>query len=206
MFGPNGAGKTTLIRILSTLSRATSGEFSINNFDIKENPIDIRQSIGMVSHSPFLYDELTAYENLEFYGKMFNVRSDKLKGRVKELLREVGLQHRMFDRVGTFSRGMKQRMAIARVLLYKPKVLFLDEPYTGLDPNASDVLDSLLYDFNRKGGTILMTTHDLEHGLRSSSRVAILVNGRIEFDERSDKLNAKKFKNIYRKVIKGDYD
>jgi ABC-type multidrug transport system ATPase subunit len=159
----------------------------------------------MISHSPYLYDELTAYENLEFYGKMFNIRSEKLKERVKSLLRKVGLAHRMFDRVGTFSRGMKQRMAIARVLLYKPKVLFLDEPYTGLDPNATELLDSLLYDFNKKGGTILMTTHDLERGLRASNRVAILVNGKIEYDERSSNLDIRKFKKIYQQVIKGDY-
>ena len=91
------------------------------------------------------------------------------------------------------------------MLLYKPKVLFLDEPYTCLDPNASEVLDSLLYDFNRKGGTIIMTTHDLEDSLHASSRVAILVNGKIEFDERSSTLNIKRLKQIYQKVIKGDY-
>jgi ABC-type multidrug transport system ATPase subunit len=99
IFGPNGAGKTTLIRILSTLMRPTSGEFSINEYAVKEDPIEIRESIGVISHSPFLYEELTAYENLQFYGRIYNVDSDKLHDRIKSLLREVGLQFRIYDRV-----------------------------------------------------------------------------------------------------------
>jgi heme ABC exporter ATP-binding subunit CcmA len=202
VFGPNGAGKTTLIRILSTIMRPNSGEFSINEYSIKDEAVEIRQSIGMISHSPFLYDELMAIENLHFFGKMFNVDRNKLKKRTKGLLNKIGLHHRMYDRVGTFSRGMKQRLSIARAIIHEPEVLLMDEPYTGLDQAASDLFEEILMDFKRKGGTIIMTTHDLERGLRMSDRVAILVNGKIQFDTESKNLNVKKLKKIYQDLIK----
>ena len=202
VFGPNGAGKTTLIRILSTLMRPNSGEFSINEYSIKDEAVEIRQSIGMISHSPFLYDELMAIENLQFFGKIFNVEGKKLKKRSKGLLNKIGLHHRMYDRVGTFSRGMKQRLSIARAIIHEPEVLLMDEPYTGLDQSASGLLEEILMDFKRKGGTIMMTTHDLERGLRMSDRVAILVNGKIQFDSESKNLNVKKLKKIYLELIK----
>ena len=150
LFGPNGAGKTTLIKILSTLMRPTAGKFYINNYDVNEDPGEIRQSIGMISHSPLLYDELTPLENLQFYGKMFYVEPSKLDRIAKDLIRKIGLHHRMYDRVETFSRGMKQRVSIARAIIHKPQVLLLDEPYTGLDQNASSLLEKILDDFKRK--------------------------------------------------------
>jgi heme ABC exporter ATP-binding subunit CcmA len=202
VFGPNGAGKTTLIRILSTIMRPNSGEFSINEYSIKDEAVEIRQSIGMISHSPFLYDELMAIENLQFFGKMFNVDRNKLKKRTKGLLNKIGLHHRMYDRVGTFSRGMKQRLSIARAIIHEPEVLLMDEPYTGLDQSASELFEEILMDFKRKGGTIVMTTHDLERGLRMSDRVAILVNGKIQYDSESKNLNVKKLKKIYQELIK----
>ena len=204
IFGPNGAGKTTLIRILSTLMRPTSGEFSINDHDWKEEPEAVRASIGMLSHSPMVYDELTPYENLVFYGKMFGLNPNKLDERVRIFLRKVGLIHRMYDRVGTFSRGMKQRLSIARVLIYNPKVLFLDEPYTGLDPQATKLLDSLLIKFNRSGGTVVMTTHNLERGLRLGNRILVLARGNIKLDQPSKKLNIKKLTSKYQQVIEED--
>jgi heme ABC exporter ATP-binding subunit CcmA len=205
LFGPNGAGKTTLIRILSTLMRPSAGEFSVNGHNFKDEAIEIRQSIGVISHSPFLYEELTAYENLKFFGRIYNVPSNQLESRVKELLRQVGLQYRMYDRVDAFSRGMKQRLSIARAIIHRPKILFLDEPYTGLDHNASKLLNQILNDFIRDSGTILMATHDFERGLRISDRVLILVKGKIKRDLQTKDLNIKKFKNIYQSAIRGIY-
>jgi len=205
IFGPNGAGKTTLIRILSTLLRPTSGEFFVNGHNSKEEAIEIRKSIGVISHSPFLYDELTAYENLTFFGSIYNLAPGKLEQRVKELLRQVGLQFRMYDRVDTFSRGMKQRLSIARAIIHRPKILFLDEPYTGLDHNASRLLNHILNDFIRDSGTIIMATHDFDRGLRISDRVLILVKGKIKRDLQTKDLDIKKFKNIYQSAISGIY-
>ena len=182
--------------------RPTSGEFSINNYDFKEGAVEIRQSIGMLSHSPLLYEDLTAYENLQFYGKMFNVKPGTLHNRIKSLLRQVGLAHVMYDRVGTFSRGMKQRLSISRAIIHKPKVLLLDEPYTSLDQNGSDVLDNILRKFHAKPGTIVMTTHNLKRGLKNSDRIAILVSGRISFESELKSLDIKKFTGIYQKLIK----
>jgi ABC-type multidrug transport system ATPase subunit len=110
----------------------------------------------------------------------------------------------MYDRVGTFSRGMKQRLSIARVLIYNPKVLFLDEPYTGLDPQATELLDSLLIKFNRVGGTVVMTTHNLERGLRLGDRILVLARGNIKLDQPSKKLNIKKLTSKYQQVIEED--
>jgi ABC-type multidrug transport system ATPase subunit len=202
IFGPNGAGKTTLIRILSTLTRPTDGEFSINNCDLKDDAGEIRQQIGMLSHAPFLYDELSPYENLKFFGKMFNLEPGKIHNRVKGLLREVGLSHRTHDRVGTFSRGMKQRVAIARAIIHKPKVLLLDEPYTGLDQNATTVLNEILKDFKSSSGTIVLVTHDLERGLKLSDRIAILSEKKIVFEGKSKDLTIKELKSIYQRYSK----
>lgn len=201
IFGPNGAGKTTLIKILSTIMRPTSGEFFINKYSAKEEPIEIRKNIGVISHSPFLYDDLLAIENLQFFGKMFKVNNNKLQIRIKNILRKVGLQHRMYDRVGTFSRGMKQRLSIARAIIHEPEVLLLDEPYTGLDQNASELLDKILLNFKTKGGTIIMATHNFERGLKLSDRVIILAKGKTIFDSNSKELKVKKFKFIYQRLI-----
>jgi ABC-type multidrug transport system ATPase subunit len=181
--------------------RSSSGEFTINGFSAKDEPIDLRMSLGMLSHSPFLYDELLAYENLEFFGRVFKVKRNDLKSRIKNLLRKVGLQHRMYDRVETFSRGMKQRLSIARAIIHEPKVLLLDEPYTGLDQNASKLFDNILMDFKEKGGTIIMATHNFERGLKLSDRVVILTKGKIMFDSSSKDIDIKKLKRVYQKLV-----
>jgi ABC-type multidrug transport system ATPase subunit len=181
--------------------RPTSGEFSINSYSANDEPIELRQSIGMLSHAPFLYDELLAFENLQFFGRVFKVKNNELKPRIKNLLRKVGLQHRMYDRVGTFSRGMKQRLSIARAIIHEPKVLLLDEPYTGLDQNASKLFDNILLDFKNKGGTIIMATHNFERGLKLSDRVVILTKGKVMFDSRSKDLSIKELKKIYQELV-----
>jgi heme ABC exporter ATP-binding subunit CcmA len=197
IFGPNGAGKTTLIKIISTLSRPNSGDIKIGEFDFSEDQTDIRKIMGVISHNLYLYDELTARENLRFYGRMYSYPAVDLETRIDSLLNEIGLQYRMHDRVGTFSRGMKQRLSIARAILHKPTILFLDEPYTGLDQHASQILTRILKRLKSKNRTIIMTTHNIEQGFALCDRVAILTKGKIIFDEPSHTLNVKQFKKIY---------
>lgn len=139
IFGPNGAGKTTLVRTLATLSRATSGTALVAGFDAKEEPDKVREHIGLISHNPMLYPDLTAMENLMFTAQLYGVVN--AEERVRELLRAVELDHRRFDVVRTFSRGMTQRLSIARALMNDPDVVFLDEPYAGLDPHAVEIFD-----------------------------------------------------------------
>ena len=158
ILGPNGAGKTTLLRILSSLSKPTFGEISIAGFSLPSQSASVRQRLGVVSHLPLLYGDLTAAENLVFYGRMFAVPS--LTARVDQVLKLVGLSHRAGDLVRTFSRGMQQRLAIGRAVLHDPEVLLLDEPHTGLDQDACDMLDEVLKEVAVQGRTVLMTSHD----------------------------------------------
>jgi ABC-2 type transport system ATP-binding protein/heme exporter protein A len=203
IFGPNGAGKTTLIKVISTLTHFNSGEVEIGEFDIKEDPLEIRKIIGVISHNLYLYDELTAKENLSFYGKMYSYPREKLGSRITKLLQEIGLQHRMNDRVGTFSRGMKQRLSIARAIFHNPKILFLDEPYTGLDQHATQILTGILKDLQTGSRTIIMTTHNIEQGFKLCDRVAILSRGKISFDKPKKVLTVSKFKKTYHNEVGG---
>ncbi|MDI6859898.1 MAG: ABC transporter ATP-binding protein [Methanocellales archaeon] len=179
LLGPNGAGKTTLIKIMSTLMSATSGSVTIDGYDVKEEPIEVRKRIGVISHETYLYDDLTAYENLEFYGKMYEI--GELDERISNVVSLAGLQHRLYDRVGTFSRGMKQRLSIARTLLHDPPILFLDEPYTGLDQHAAATFDEISSGF-AEDKTTMMATHDISRGLEKCDRLLILSSGEIVFD------------------------
>ncbi len=195
IFGPNGAGKTTLLRILSTLSGFSSGSIVIDGFEIKENPAEIREKIGFISHNLLLYKDLNAYENLRFYGKMYNIPSPE--NRISELLQKVELDHRKFDVVGSFSRGMQQRLSIARALLHNPEIIFLDEPFSGLDVHASGVLDDMLEDFKKGNHTLIMTTHNIEIGLAHANSVAILSGGKIVYSKRGNLPDSDDFKSIY---------
>jgi heme exporter protein A len=147
IFGPNGAGKSTLIRILSSLSRPTSGTVHIGGLDLATHADGIRRHLGVVSHAPLLYDNLTAEENLRFFAGLYGMSQPE--PRITLLLTQVGLTTRRGDLVRTFSRGMVQRLAIARALLHDPQVLLLDEPDTGLDPQAAEMLHDLLVQVSR---------------------------------------------------------
>ncbi|MEW6033935.1 MAG: ABC transporter ATP-binding protein [Chloroflexota bacterium] len=196
LFGPNGAGKTTLIRILSTISRPTTGRVSIAGFDAKRKPVEARRLIGMVSHDTMLYRDLTAYENLRFLGKMYDV--PELEERIHSLMTRVGLAPNLHQRVGTFSHGMMKRLSIARAFLHDPPVLLLDEPETGLDQQGIWMLTETLHALGSEKKAVVMTTHSLEHGLRGGTRIAILARGKIVYQEATRHVDRGRFSEIYR--------
>jgi len=174
LLGPNGAGKTTLVRILSTLIKPSSGTAKINGYDIVEDAEEVKRCIGVVSHNLFLYDELTARENLEFYANLYDVDGD-----IDDLLKKMDLASRADDFVATFSRGMKQRLSIARSMIHKPRVLILDEPITGLDLQSKKVFYEMIKKLYSEGITILLTTHNLEEAEALCKKVAVMDRGRI---------------------------
>lgn len=199
IFGPNGAGKTTFIRILSTLSKASSGKVTITGLDLSEDPQKIRRRLGVISHATYLYDELTAYENLRFYAKMYDLEQKEM--RIEHVLAEVGLTERQHDRVRTFSRGMQQRLSIARAMLHDPDILYLDEPYTGLDQHASKMLTEWLARLRSEKRTIILVTHNLTHGLAFADSAAIFLRGKVAFHEPAEKIDANAFQQTYFDII-----
>lgn len=182
LLGPNGSGKSTLLRQLASLSKPTAGRIIVGGWELPREADRIRAQIGLVSHKPLLYDNLTARENLTFFGRLYDLPAAELDARITLLLKQVGLDKRAHDIVRTFSRGMLQRLSIARALLHDPAVLLFDEPYTGLDQDASAVLDDLLLTAQRDDRTIVMATHQLERAARLASRAIILVRGQIGLD------------------------
>lgn len=199
IFGPNGAGKTTLIRILSTMTPPSGGDVSIDGFSLADDANKIRNRLGVIAHQTYLYETLTAAENLRFYGRLYDLPD--LNNRIEKLLAEVGLRARQNDLVRTFSRGMQQRLSIARALLHDPSLLLLDEPYTGLDQHASEMLSGWLARLRDNARTILMVTHDLERGLDLADRVAILVKGKIVFSKASSDIDKSKFQKTYYEFV-----
>jgi heme exporter protein A len=179
LIGKNGSGKTTLIRILATLLKPDSGVISIDNEPMNGNAIQVRRKLGVVLHGPMLYPNLTARENLIFYGRLFSIQN--LANRIEFILSEVDLTSRADDLVRTYSRGMQQRLSVARSILHDPDVLLLDEAYTGFDDYSSGKLDVLLKQKADDGKSILFTTHDLDRVFSVAKRVDILHKGKIAF-------------------------
>ena len=175
LLGPNGSGKTTLVRILAALSRPTSGTIRIGGWTLPREADHVRAQLGVVAHLPLLYDDLTAEENLRFFARLYSVESRRIVG----VLERVGLARRAHDPLHTFSRGMQQRLAIARAMLHEPAVMLLDEPYTGLDVNGVKMLDDLLHEWKSLGCTVIMSTHDLDRVTQHCDHVLILNNGKI---------------------------
>jgi heme exporter protein A len=198
IFGPNGAGKSTLLKVLATLTVPSSGVAKVLDLDVVEDSVPLRERIGFISHNPLLYPDLSAEENLEFFAEIYSLEHPK--ERIRELLTAVELDHRRLDLVRTFSRGMLQRLSIARALLHAPDVIFLDEPYSGLDPHAMDILDSLIAQI-REQHTFVMVSHDLAKGLQLCSHALILAKGKVVlFEEKAD-IDEAEFSATYRQTV-----
>ena len=196
LLGPNGAGKTTIIRMLSTLSRPTEGTARIGGYDIVKHDNKVRQLIGLVSEKMIMYDRLTAKENLRFFGKLYNIPKKTLKLRIDELLKLVQLTKWKNSKVGTFSTGMRQRMNVIRALLNMPKVLFLDEPTLGLDPQSTVEVREFIKKINKENKTtIILTTHMMNEADRLCDCIGIIDNGKISTLDTSTNL---------KKLVSGD--
>ena len=178
--GPNGAGKTTTIKMLTTLSRPTAGSVSVNGYNPLYQQADVRKSFGIVFQDPSLDDELTAMENLEFHAALYGVPKEVAKERISYLFEFVGLESRKHFLVKTFSGGMKRRLEIARGLIHHPKILFLDEPTLGLDPQTRKAMWKHILELNKKESmTVFLTTHYLEEAEKMADRIAIIDLGKI---------------------------
>jgi heme exporter protein A len=199
LMGPNGAGKTTFLRILATLSRPSSGEVQIAGFRLPAQAGSLRRHLGVVTHLPLLYGDLSAEENLLFYAKMYAIPN--MNSRISEVLELVGLSTCHHDLVRTFSRGMQQRLAIGRAVLHDPEVMLFDEPHTGLDQDASAMLDQLLTEVAAQGRTVVMTSHDLTRVADLASRFDILSYGMITASVHRESIDPNNLLSFYRQSI-----
>lgn len=199
VFGPNGAGKTTLLRMLAGGLRPTEGRVTLRAKTLRAADPEWHRSIGVLSHQSFLYGHLSAKENLVFFGKLFGL--DDLQTRVADRLQQVGLQARANSLTRTLSRGMRQRLALARTLLHDPEFVLLDEPYTGLDAHAAAVLREVLGSLKDGFRTVILVTHNLSQGLELADRIAIQVRGRFVFEGDRDALDGGAFEQFYREQV-----
>lgn len=183
LLGANGSGKSTLLRLLSGLSKPTAGAIRIGGWEMPREAMAVRARIGLVAHQPLLYESLTARENLDFFGKLYGIERNERERRINDLLRSVGLSKRADSRARTFSRGMKQRLSLARASLHQPDVLLLDEPYSGLDQAAVERLDEMLAAASGAGRTIIMSTHQLARIPPLAERALVLARGKIGYDD-----------------------
>lgn len=204
LLGPNGAGKTTFLRILASLSRPTMGVVRIAGFGLPQEAAAVRRRLGVVSHMPLLYGDLTAEENLAFFGRMYGV--DPLAERIDGVLEIIGLSARRRDLVRTFSRGMQQRLAIGRAVLHGPDVLLLDEPHTGLDQDACEMLDAVLRQVAARGRTVVMTSHDLARAADLAGRFDVLSRGKIQTSIAASQLPKDGLLAFYREALEQSRD
>lgn len=182
--GPNGAGKTTTVRMLCCLIGKTSGQARIGDFNVEKESdcLEIRKIVGFLPENVGLYDSLSAYRNLDFYGKLYEVPDGKRAENIERLLRLLGIWERREDAVGSFSKGMKQKIAIARALIHEPQVLFLDEPTANLDPEAAKTIRDFVLELKKEKTTIFLNTHNLDEAERLCDRIAILKTKLIAVD------------------------
>jgi heme exporter protein A len=199
LLGPNGAGKTTFLRILASLSRPTLGSVKIAGYSLPGQASAVRSRLGVVSHLPLLYGDLTADENLRFFARMYSI-SDTDR-RIAEVLDLVGLLPRRRDLVRTFSRGMQQRLAIGRAVLHDPEVMLFDEPHTGLDQDACLMLDNVLKEVAARGRTVVMTSHDLARVADLASRFDVLSRGVITASIQRSEIEPNQLLGFYRQAL-----
>ena len=199
LLGPNGAGKTTFLRILASLSRPSLGEVQVAGYRLPDQAAQVRARLGVVSHMPLLYGDLTAEENLEFYARMYGISQPAT--RITEVLNMVGLESRRKDLVRTFSRGMQQRLAIGRAVLHDPDVMLFDEPYTGLDQDASSMLDEVLRSVAAQGRTVVMTSHDLARAEELATRFDVLSRGVIAASATRPSLGKNNLLTFYKQAL-----
>jgi ABC-2 type transport system ATP-binding protein len=172
--GPNGAGKTTTIRMLSTLISQTSGKITIDNRSPESDGEYIRSIIGLLTESPGMYEKISAYDNLEYYSSFYNIPGTKRKDNIERYLKMFDLWDRKDDLVGTYSKGMKQKLALSRALIHEPKILFLDEPTAGLDPESAHMVRNFIESLKKEKTTVFLCTHNLEEASNLSDRVCII--------------------------------
>ena len=199
LFGPNGAGKSTLIQVLCSLLQPTSGSVRIAGYEARRDREALHQIIGLIAHQTFLYPYLTAYENLKFYGAMYGVA--RLNDRITEVLDLVGLGDYRNDAVQNFSRGMQQRLSIGRAIIHNPVIMFLDEPFTGLDQQGREDFIKLILQFRDQGKTVIMASHDLQLGLELCDRAAILKAGKMVYLQDVAHISKNDFRQIYAQQI-----
>ena len=180
LLGRNGAGKTTLLRIFGLLLRASEGELLQDSTPVRRLPVEARRRIGYVAHETFLYDELTVQENLEFFARLYRIPDPQR--RIREVLEEVDLAHRAGSLSRDLSRGLRQRLTLARAWLHRPGILLLDEPATGLDTPTRARMHEWLAGCHRQGRTVILSSHELRESLKPATRIVLLESGRIAFD------------------------
>ena len=199
VLGPNGAGKSTLLRNFALLSIPDSGQVKIGEQSLVNLKGELKRKIGIISHSSFLYPELTASENLQFYGRLYGV--DHLEAQIIAVIKKVGLLLALNEPIYTFSRGMLQRLAIARALIHNPEVIFLDEPFTGLDQQGISLLQNVLKELKSNDKTILMVTHSFEQGMDDVDKIIIINRGQIVADFPKKNLQSEDIKRIYHEKV-----
>ncbi|MDF2903776.1 MAG: heme exporter protein CcmA [Bacillus sp. (in: firmicutes)] len=180
ILGPNGAGKSTLLKVIATLIKPSSGEVNINGMELKKNATEIKKLMGYLPHSSLLYEHYSPLENLVFFGNLYGVKG--VEEKAIELVKRVGLSFFLKEPVKNFSRGMIQRIAIARAIVHDPELLLLDEPHTGLDQGAISILNEVIISMKNKGATTLMVTHDFKQAAEICDRIIFIKDGKIVDD------------------------
>ena len=193
--GINGAGKTTLLRIIAGLLQPDQGSVELCGYNIRKDPEKAKSQFGMISHKSMVYPELTVLENLSFFATLYGVKDSDTY--ITKLLQDVGLLSYRYDTASILSRGLLQRLAIARALVHRPALLLADEPFTGLDAKACHHLITVLNEFTKNGGTIVMTTHDIDIGLKCCNRVVVLDKSNLIFDAKTSDIDKERFLKDY---------
>ena len=199
LLGKNGSGKTTLLRLLAGLAKPTTGAIRIGGWDMPKEAMAARSQIGFVSHKPLLYGKLSARENLAFFGTLYGIPKNERQSRANAALERVGLDRRGDSLVRAFSRGMQQRLGIARTLLHEPEILLLDEPYTGLDQTAAGILDELIHDAKGDGKTLILSTHQIWRASGLARRCLILSRGMLAWDGETGDMNRRELSDAYQR-------